>query len=248
MTSNRLTLAIACLSLAASISPASGQGGAKAAPAPTPTAQGQAASAVEPTASLDFKGGTLGDYLAAVDRAFGGSNAAVQPGLESVPVGPVKLVDVRRKEAVRSLEVLAKMPPGSSVAVASMGDAEVFRVFTDRRPEPPAPERRVTVWTLAPVLDDKTSAEQVLSAVETALALVPGPADVRYHKDTRLLIVSGTDEHARAIQQVIGSLEQARRRAGPEGAEAENSELRNRIAQLEARLRDAGARPASPAR
>jgi septal ring factor EnvC (AmiA/AmiB activator) len=67
------------------------------------------------------------------------------------------------------------------------------------------------VWTLSELLDNDIPSDAVLSAVETALEVVSSTTkpDVRFHKDTALLIASGDHDQLEAIEHVLDSLDES---------------------------------------
>lgn len=197
-------LVVLCLALTALLSP----GPSFAQPQPAPPA-----SPSDLRADLSFPGGTVQQYVDAVGKAFGSANAGVFPGSEALKASPVHLKQVTRDEALHLLHALT----GGMVTVQARGD--VFGIF----PQPGPPReltRQIRVWPLAKVLS-QMKPDEALSAVKAGLDLAGEGAEVKFHPDTTLLIISGTGAQIDAASQVVERLENV---AGWRESEKERAE------------------------
>lgn len=185
-------------------------------------------------AAISFKGGTVAGYVAEVGKAFGGVNAAIAPGVESVRVGPVELVNVSANNAMIALSTLAASPVvvdwhGSTVLIDGMA-------ATRRSSEHPSELR---VWAMGRVLAE-VKAEDALAAMQLATDMVGPGAELMFHADTQLLLVKGTKEQLSAVHSAFDRLEEnVRQNSAAGNAETELQSARHRIAELEAQLEEA---------
>ncbi len=159
-------------------------------------------------ADFDFPGGTVADYVAAVEKAFGAANAAVQPGAEGVSVASVKLVGVTRSEALRAITVLCDHPLPRRVQLSEQGGTLFHIVIYD--PTGGVPDTDIRVWRIDPFVAEGSSRKDILKhalfAIGQALELAGGEADLRYHEETGLLIVRGQVIQLHAVDQVVDQL------------------------------------------
>lgn len=159
----------------------------------------------QPRADIDFPGGTIAEYVEAVAEAFGGANAVIQPGAEDMSVAPVKLTQVRRVDALIVLQAVARAEPTRRIQV--IPSTEIVQIGLATRPSS-APQE-VRVWSLQRLTDSGAKAEDVLSAIETAINLVPGEPQIKFHRETNLLMMRASIDQLDAAQQVLQALTQA---------------------------------------
>ena len=92
------------------------------------------------------------------------------------------------------------------------------------------PHRITSVYPVGKYLEDYRI-EDLTTAIQTAWEMMPGatPADLKYHKDTRLLIAVGSAEQQDLIRQILESLESQPKRpeagGGPAAKKGENEKL-----------------------
>jgi hypothetical protein len=203
----------------------------------------------QPTINLQFPGGTLDEYLKALQTAAGKINLIVEaPEAQAIRVPSVQLESVTVRAALGLLTGLHKLADGTNVQVTLeefgeiKGDDRVIPVLRLRTQpwgiqlgSPP----EVRVWNIGDLLADKKKPEGVLTAVETAVGLLDSdhrPAQIRYHEDTTLLVVSGNSEQLNAIDRVVGGIREGVKRE--RAAAAATSSSRDAIADLTRWLED----------
>jgi len=194
------------------VSTAAAQNAEPAPPKSTPAAQ--------QTINLQFPGGTLDEYIKAVQTAAGKINLIVEaPEARDIRVPSVKLESVTVRAALDLVKGLPKLADGTNVQVTLeefggvQGDDRIIPVLR-LRTSPfsnfqfiPPPE--VRVWNIGDLLADKKKPEGVLTAVETAVGLLDSAqraAQIRYHEDTTLLVASGQPQQLAAIDRVVDGI------------------------------------------
>jgi hypothetical protein len=194
---------------------------------------------------LAFPGGTLEDYAQAIRGNLPLVNIVVMPEARSLPVPPVELHTVGVDQALDLLEGESYPDERTIVRITvrqigvAPGAGEptnpVFRISAEKhsRGRPAATE--VQVWTVAALLSKELPAEAILTAIETSVDLASGtygPAEVRFHEATGLIIACGYTEQLDAIDCVIDRLqESAAQRQGAADTKA-GDEVRAKIAEL----------------
>ena len=162
-------------------------------------------------ADIDFRGGTLAEYIEVVEKAFGASNAAVQQGAESVRLAPARFVGVRRQDALFVVMALADPRDSRRLIVGSIGTPPITQITADEKFATRPAELRV--WTLDALVEGGASVEDILSAIEVAVTLIPSEPQIKFHKDTGLLIMRAQIEQLDAANQVLKALELAQHQA-----------------------------------
>lgn len=202
---------------------------------PAPPARLERADWLGATVNIAFPGGTVAQYLAALRTAAADTpiNVAFTGGVEDLAMPPVSFRGVQLDTAIRSIANLAA-PRGGRVRVLGSGDqqppgfgvgAPMFVVSLERPREAESVESTTRVMSLAALTApraDSTSgltADIALSAVEAALQAdraAGTPADIRFHKDSGLLFVTGTPGQCGLVEEVLARLEgDAKARARP---------------------------------
>lgn len=162
--------------------------------------------------SVTFAGGSAMDYVNAVRRAAGELNVLVPPVASEVdmpavtlrrvtPAAALELLDGRRQALVTGMINLRL----KHMKVYLPSEQPTFQVISDTIGLPVTPAH---VWSVAGLLDAGIDSDAVLSAVEMALDVVGSKTklDVRFHKDTGLLIATGNQAQLEAIEEVINRL------------------------------------------
>lgn len=189
--------------------------------------QPAAASAQEdPTeriGNLDFPGGTVAQYLEAVEKAFGPFNKVLTPEAAVVRVQPMRFTSVRFGDVILILRSVSHREAGGTLSVFKEQGTEIWRIGFSPFPVIPAPSQpsipaELRVWTLRGLIDGGTRVEDILSAVETAVGLIGGSPKIRYHKDTGILIILGSPRELDAANQVLNSLATAQHQAADTAA------------------------------
>jgi len=205
--------------------------------APAP-AQSEQADAVQPI-DLNFRGGSAADYLQALRDAAEYLNVVVMPDVAQVRMEPVELKRVDPTAAVRLLHGLRQeCPEGAIVLTVDTIAGELFRstVYTvSAVPEVRGRPRTATdseVWSLAEILGSGAAAADVLTAVETALAMFDEddqPAEVSFHEETSLLMACARPEQVEAVNDVVAALTDAVRSKQPAKRALEVTSLRSAL-------------------
>ncbi len=154
--------------------------------------------------NVEIAAGTVSEYLAALRKASPGLNAVVaSPEAGSMRIPAVTLKSATVEEAVL---LLGAMPAGENhlkLDVVPVGDVFVVREFLDK---PGSAESRVWTQSLQNLTQLGARTEDVLSAIDAAMSVVEQPAQIKYHRETGLLIVRGNEESVNAVSSVVTQL------------------------------------------
>lgn len=189
-----------------------------------------------PLIDLNFNGGTVAAYIEALRKAAGAVNIVVAPEGEGIDVpavrltrvsieGALKVLDDRRGHTARGGSGLYQLGTGR-IGPDDSGGTPIFVVRAESLGRDPivAPlAQSSAVWAVSDVLESGVKPEDILTAVETALAMIGAPAagadggkarggpdaaepaQLRFHAATGLLLGRGTGEHISAINEVVSS-------------------------------------------
>lgn len=193
---------------------------------------------------LDFRGGTATEFIDAVRKAADGKvNIVAMPYVEEVRVPPMKLKSVDVISAVNLLDGESLQTPSRLVrldvriiAPASGELAALVKVNADvKQAGGFAPPQRSNIWSVADLMSGGMTAEHITTAVSAALELMDADAakaQVRFHKETSLLLARAEPEQIGIIHDVIAQLRES---SAQQQAEAMKP-LRSGLEQLEQRL------------
>lgn len=185
--------------------------------------------------TLNFKGGTLAEYAAAIRLAQPGANIVITDEAAACPVPAVSLRQASVHEAVGLLDKLRTGTHGN-LEVDGVGEVYTVSLVGASRDE------LTLVQSVASTLQS-VKADDLLSAINAALESSGGSATLKYHPETSLLIIRGKQGDLDAVSQTLQQLKiTAGTRSWGESFEA----LQERVAQLEARIA-AMEHPAKPA-
>lgn len=237
-----------------------------------PQAEVQAESVIIPV--FDFPGGTVRDYVQQLGEQLPGFNFVVSPRVREVTLPPLSLKQVSAQTAIQLLEAVGRTAKAGVTAsligeensvwlIDSAEPSGVSSLFGGGQPPPvafqlaatPAAPNRVQVFSISLLLALEVKPETILTAVETALEMQPdvegsgGPA-IKFHEEAGLLIVRGSGDEIRIVEEVITSIEkgksgqrhtQGQAAANPsssvvEALQAENQKLRMEIELLRKKL------------
>ena len=206
--------------------------------------------------TVNFNGGTLAEYVTAL-RDFAGSsgedgessvNVIFQNDAASIPVGQVRLTRVTVESAIRAVCPQRISMPDGRVLATSVQDVggEVLvidgQVLGNTRAQLIANEkslqpREVEVLPIGPLIrgEGGVPVESVIASISEAAKLedAESPTTIKFHPDTALLFVLGTERQLQLARQTIGLLEDSQRRAS-----ASNSEQSRRLSQLRMQVID----------
>ncbi|MFG0256891.1 MAG: hypothetical protein ACF8GE_03210 [Phycisphaerales bacterium JB043] len=191
--------------------------------------------------SLDFPGGTLAQYVEAIRDANPDADIFTDERIELFPVAPTRLTNV---DLYSSLDLLSGSRIATSEGVLDLsvraaqigatGDHIVRLQVEAPVSIPDATE--VNVWSLQNLTSLGVSIDDALSAVEVSLTVAPHEAVMKFHEQTKLLIVSG---NIRTMHLVDATLEALSKDATAARQSNENSQFR--IAELEFEMAEAQA-------
>jgi hypothetical protein len=166
--------------------------------------------------SLNFRGGTVVEYVAAIRKAAGDINVVIAPEAAEIQM---PAVSVKRVTVAAALDLLDGRSRDAhtrrvklEVVHMPVYDTEEKQTYQVRAQVSGRPSARAaSVWTAAVLLDHDISSQALLSAVETAIEVVGSTTkpDVRFHEDTGLLIASGDHDQLSAIEEVLDRLAEA---------------------------------------
>ena len=221
-------IAAATLSAFALVPCARAQRDPKAAPAAQPAVE-QAVDDRVPSAppaqqvqtvTLNFKGGTLAQYVVAVRAAGKDINVVVSEHADEVNVPPVALIDAPVESALKAVAELQRDDVRVKIDTLRAGGGapvHVVSVWQDRARQPGEVSRgrepEVTVHALRS-LTDSIPANTILTAVEQGLSMGPHEsakgqlpkAELRYHEDSGLLVVRGTPDQVNLVAMILATL------------------------------------------
>lgn len=198
----------------------------------------QSASPVEiterqpPVVTIDFKGGTVAEYVAALRKAAGEEpvNVVLSKEAADVALTGISLRMVSLDNAVQAIEPAAGSIDGAfsirrikPLVATNSGASAVYAVDYQKRFRPiqpgtdrPVGDPEIQVFSLKPLIEPSPedgparvteNAETVLTAIQTALDLETSPnvprADVKYHRESGLLIVRAIGGQLRAVDACL---------------------------------------------
>ncbi|MCC6909486.1 MAG: hypothetical protein IT430_16220 [Phycisphaerales bacterium] len=193
---------------------------------------------------VDFNGGTAVEFLDAIRAAAGGKvNIVAMPHVGEVMIPAMKLRSVDAIAAIRLLSGEGIQTPGrvvrldvEIVAPPRLNKAALVKVNADvKEAGGYVGPQRSNIWSVADLINGGMSPDNIVTAVSAALELL-GPdsskAQVRFHKETSLLLARATVEQIEIINSVISEL-----RASSAQQRAQSMKpIQERVAQLEREL------------
>lgn len=189
-----------------------------------PAADEAVAQDNSPLVTLNFPGGTLDDFVRALEAASDGPVNLVMPGYTEVPVPSIRVTNVSLQQvfaaiqrADRRIEFHSVNDPGSTVWAVQLAQ---------RRAQP----QIARTYSVEPLLD-KYNINDLTTAIRTAWEMAraqetidssrdvnsrywndPGPApELRFHQETKLLIVRGTQSDLQLAANVVEQLSPPRK-------------------------------------
>lgn len=163
------------------------------------------------TVSFRFEGGSARQYVEAVQRASGQKRIVVMPGCEAYVMPHVELDGVSLEGALSPLRYAWAEAPSNWMPLKVVREGDVFVVAPAWEQDEIEEEERTVVYSLAEALEDGgVRPEDVLTAAQAALEVSGADIDaMRFHKETRVLIVRGTDRVITAVEEVIDAVQQS---------------------------------------
>jgi hypothetical protein len=207
------------------------------APQPQPEAavspEQQQPPAGEPTLSIDFPGGTVGQYVEALRHGSSQPvNIVLPPRAAKVPMPPVSLKAVTLVDAINAVIAIADIPADEDWGVRPLAtlsgiisngpsgeSVPGYAIMVQQRGTrvmPGGPQfaggggaaSRTEVYAVRDLLDSGMKPEAVLTAIDTALRMDQRtePPDVKFHEESGLLILRATSDQLEAARQVVTRL------------------------------------------
>lgn len=209
-------------------------------------AAGQSAAPAQPKdliVSVEFEGGTIGEYVKAIKEAHPEANVVVTPEAALIPMPEVSIHGASLGAALQIAMTRGPTMPGTPGVIVDLDRAggeglPVYKLIA--RSVLPG-ETRSTVISLAPVIDAGVLEEDALAAMQAGLELFPTRATLRFHEDTSLLLVRGSEEQLRLLELIAKRLQDdaaAKRSSSPAQLDAEIEEARSLLAARERALLD----------
>lgn len=198
-----------------------------------------------PIINLEFPGGTLREYIAAVQRAAGQEtvNVLVPAEAANLPLPPISMKQVSARTALealrwafpqRSPHVVRIVPVGGPGSVSPTFAVEYVPTGIVSASGATPPPDRVDVLSIRDLIDPADGGaglpvEALLTSVEAALALngTDRKPELRFHEASGLLIVRGTVDQIDIVRDLVDEIQadtKRRRVAARERAQREAEE------------------------
>ncbi|MEC9374663.1 MAG: hypothetical protein VYC34_12500 [Planctomycetota bacterium] len=177
---------------------------------------------------LAFEGGTVAEYVAAVQAANPEANVVLMPGAGAFSAPPVELKGVTTEAALSVLQDQSRRV-GDAMQALDVDDhfmeatgQSLYRIMVHGRAES-APT--ATVWSVEDILSGGVSTDDLLTGVQAALRLFEQPAKVQFHEETSLLLLRGPQEQLDVVERVLKEMR--------DGAATRSRQARERQLQME---------------
>jgi hypothetical protein len=188
---------------------------------------------------LRFPGGSAADYIEALCEASEFLNVLVTPEVHQLDMQPVELKRVDPTAAIRLLDGLRQERPDGALVVdveavpGALFQSVIYKVSAvpEKRGSRPA-KAASEVWSLAEIIKGGMPAEDVLTAIETALDMFDedaAAAEVRFHKETGLLMAFARPEQIEAVDDVVTALTVALRTGAASAGGEQTADLRKAL-------------------
>lgn len=190
-------------------------------------ASGQQGSAFGPTGTfgVEFRGGSIQEFVESLREASGEVpvNVIVSGTTDGLDLPPIVLEQVNVLNAVKSLEHLNVEPYHIDITATNESPTGVLSIAVYERLSQQAspgrsrsqrPEPKLEVISLTELLegngvdDGGSDAATLLTAIDTALAMAgeTQSAELKFHPDSRLLIISGSERQTGLVKNLIGEV------------------------------------------
>jgi hypothetical protein len=196
---------------------------------------------VGPIVTVDFPGGTVGQYIDSIRRASSNSaNIVLPPRAAKVTMPAVSLKGVTLLDALNAIVAVADIPTDEDwmvrpLATLGMGGVAMypgesmpgFALLTQSRMGRGVPgvlpggptalpvSARTEVFSVRDLLDSGLKPDAVLTSLDTAMRMdqrAEAP-DVKFHEESGLLILRASAEQLDAARQVVLRLQEASKSA-----------------------------------
>lgn len=177
--------------------------------------------------NINFPGGTLNDFLAAVrnSRPSKSLNVIVPDGAAELPIPPLTLTRVEVPSALNAMEYASARDGRPLISVSRIEGAGIEPVFALQMvggmSGPRSNDTRQSTFVLslnqitkpewAPAGRSSIAADVVLTAIESAIQTASQskePPTLKFHRESGLLIVKGTANQLEVAKEVVRRLEE----------------------------------------
>ena len=217
-----LILSTALITILASLAPAqTGAPPVRTIGLPPAVSAGNEAADAAPRFDLKFPGGKVQDFVVAVSKALGKPvNVIIPKTAEATPIPAVEVSRVTVAALFRALGTASQSPAGGfAFRTEETNSPDAMWTFSVVHPpeiptaKPATAPRAVRYFPVAEYLAH-FSIEDITKAIESGWDLqgeATAPrAEMRFHEETKLLIVAGTTAQMELIPQVLAGLSQTR--------------------------------------
>lgn len=165
---------------------------------------------------LEFPGGTIGEYIRAVQKAAGHVNVVVSDEVKGLLAAEMPAVSLKGVSAPASLKLIGQryveVEGGYAFlkvgAITEGGSAPIHRVYSSFEPGHKYSQVQTRVFSMADLSEKNIQPDAVLTAVEVALTTADAieAVQMQFHEETRLLIAHGEENYLNVIEQVLGAM------------------------------------------
>ena len=156
----------------------------------------------------------------------------------------VRLFQVPKGEALRAVEGTSMNDfrnPDNAVIIDA---TPAFYALRPRSPLRSDSDLVSRVWPLSGMLKDGAKVEDVLSSIQTLLEMSHEKAEIKFHKETGVLMMRGTGSATNDVERLLQSVTAQRRAIDASLVDSHMDELRRQLQVLSARLDALEGRPA----
>ncbi|MEW6744763.1 MAG: hypothetical protein AB1486_18575 [Planctomycetota bacterium] len=183
---------------------------------------------------VDFKGGTLGEFVEAIARQSGVTpNVIVSEEAVQVVLPPIKLRGVAVVDLLMSLQFVSTGPRLGVLQKSS----DIVALLIDKPRNP----RLSSVFDVKPVLGESVRIDDIVTAITTAWKMLSPShtGELKYHPETHLLIAVGAQDELGIVRNVLAELSnRADREAASQKAGVQEGELRRLSESVEILLKE----------
>lgn len=162
------------------------------------------------TIDIDFPGGTIDAYVAAIRKVCPDANIVIMDGAGKETLPAVSFRSVSLDAATKTMEIRRRNADGTvtevfvrGLGMGGGGSQEVYKVEMETTAPNPMAAEVARVWSLAVPIANGTKVEDLLSAIEAALGVSDRPTTIKYHEATSLLIVRALPSQQDLVDEVI---------------------------------------------
>lgn len=164
--------------------------------------------------SVDFGGGTVAQYIIALERVAGPINIIVPVDAADIPLPAIGLNNATVSAAVELLNTRVQGDGYSFILQVEQirrydaREQPTYRMQLARHGGERRPQEETQVWSAAQLLATHFTSADVLAAIEAALDVsnLSTKAEIRFHEATGLIIVRGVEAQLSIIDDVLDQL------------------------------------------